>query len=139
MDGEMNATETVCRCGAIGRVAPPEEQRGDALMIEWRGGNVGEGRVALERWTRGATTCPGCQHRACVYVVSRCARGPDASVRAPGHDFGDVVVLPDPDRTARERSYARTSSAFGSAEPASPTSGTESAPFALAATRWPPQ
>ena len=66
--------DTVCRCGAIRRIVPLEKHhRGDGPMIEWRGGNIGEGRVALERWTKGATTCPGCQHRACVYVVSRSA------------------------------------------------------------------
>jgi hypothetical protein len=80
----MNGSHTVCSCGAIREVAPPDERRGDAAIIAWRGGNIGEGRVALERWARGATTCPACQHRACVYVVTRstAAKANVASARA---------------------------------------------------------
>ncbi len=83
MHTEMSGSDMVCSCGAIRHVAR-DGRRGDAAMIVWRGGNIGEGRVALERWTRGATTCPACQHRACVYVVMRSTAGKKdvASARA---------------------------------------------------------
>jgi hypothetical protein len=61
-----------CACGAIGKVLPPDagyERDLRVPLLQWRGGNVGEGRLAVESMTAAVSTCPECEHRSCVYVA----------------------------------------------------------------------
>jgi hypothetical protein len=68
-----------CACGAVGRLAPVEfnthssPSRGP--LLEWRGGRIGFGRIAVEDARTGASTCPACQHRACVFMLARTDAG----------------------------------------------------------------
>ncbi len=63
-----------CACGAIGRVLPPDFSYGrrDSLLplMQWCGGRVGRGRLAIEDARSGTTACPVCTHRASVVVLS---------------------------------------------------------------------
>jgi hypothetical protein len=74
LEREVDAMETQCMCGAVGRALPPALGRDAAdvpvSLLEWIGGNIGPGRTALEP-SRGVGRCPACQHRSCVYIVAR--------------------------------------------------------------------
>jgi len=65
--------EVTCVCGAVGRMLPPDAPYRAAKAREpltaWRGGRIGVGRIAVEDERRGPAACPGCQHRACVYML----------------------------------------------------------------------
>lgn len=66
--------EAKCACGAVGRVLPPDFAYGnrDARpLMQWHGGRVGLGRVAVEDARSGVTACPSCQHRASVFMVTQ--------------------------------------------------------------------
>ncbi len=67
-----------CSCGAVGQVLPPDfgyEPRDiRAPLMEWRGGAIGMGRVAVEPLPLGVTVCPACQHRACAFVKAGAGR-----------------------------------------------------------------
>jgi hypothetical protein len=64
-----------CGCGAVGRLLPPDfayrSRDGQKPLMEWRGGRVELGRLALEDAREGETSCPACQHRSCVFMLSR--------------------------------------------------------------------
>ena len=56
----------------MGRILQPDFEYGardGAPLMEWTGGHVGAGRVALEDARTGVTACPACQHRKCVFVL----------------------------------------------------------------------
>jgi hypothetical protein len=69
-----------CACGAIGLIVAP--QGGSAAgelripVVEWRGGDIGAGKIAVEAPPSPVNVCPRCEHRACVYVrcLSHAAR-----------------------------------------------------------------
>jgi hypothetical protein len=67
-----------CPCGAVGHVLPsdlgyePRDLR--THLMEWRGGSIGTGRVAVEVFPLDVTVCPVCQHRACAYVNATSGR-----------------------------------------------------------------
>jgi len=67
-----------CSCGAVGNVLPPDfgyEPRDIRTpLLEWRGGKVGAGRVAVELLPLGVSICPVCQRRACAYVKAAIGR-----------------------------------------------------------------
>ncbi len=64
-----------CGCGAVGRLLQPDfaygSREGQRPLMEWREGRVGFGRLALEDAREGETSCPACQHRSCVFMLSR--------------------------------------------------------------------
>ncbi len=63
-----------CACGAVGQVVPPDAgyEPGDVrpALVEWSGGSIGTGRVAVEELSPAASVCPACHRRACFYIVS---------------------------------------------------------------------
>jgi hypothetical protein len=66
---ECDAVTAVCACGAIGRILPPDFGYQDDVrmpLVEWRGGNIGDGRVAVEPLPASSSSCPGCHRRADV-------------------------------------------------------------------------
>jgi hypothetical protein len=66
--------ETRCACGAVGKVVPPDAGYGPSdarpALVEWSGGNIGPGRVAVEELSPGVSACPACQRRTCFYVAA---------------------------------------------------------------------
>jgi len=72
--GELESMEACCACGAMGRLRPldPANRQGDARipLMEWRGGKIDVGRLALENARPGVAACPACQHRACVFMLA---------------------------------------------------------------------
>jgi len=70
---ECDAVTAACACGAMGRILPPDfGYQDDACvpLVEWHGGNIGDGRVAVEPLPASRSVCPGCHRRADVYFVS---------------------------------------------------------------------
>jgi hypothetical protein len=70
--------ELVCKCGAVGRVLPPDfGYEGDVRtpLVQWSGGDVGPGRAAIEERVGSTGRCPACGRRACAYVEL----GPDVA------------------------------------------------------------
>jgi hypothetical protein len=55
-----------CACGAVGLVLPPDfgyDHDDHVPLVEWSGGDVGDGRVALESLPPTPDACPRCGHR----------------------------------------------------------------------------
>ena len=73
-------------CGAVGKLVPAGNERGSAggsgWRMEWRGGRIGIDKLALEDARTGVTTCPACQHRACVVMLA--PRAWDDAEQRPG-------------------------------------------------------
>lgn len=63
-----------CKCGAVGEIPPPHAayrpREASRPVIAWRGGNIDPRCVAVEELSSAVSCCPGCQHRACVYVLT---------------------------------------------------------------------
>jgi hypothetical protein len=56
----------------MGRILPPDfGYQDDACvpLVEWHGGNIGDGRVAVEPLPASRSSCPGCHRRADVYFM----------------------------------------------------------------------
>ena len=66
-----DAVAMQCACGAVGHVLPADagyERDIQESLVEWRGGNIGTRRVAVELLSASGSICPGCQPRHCAYV-----------------------------------------------------------------------
>ena len=78
--GRLPGMDPKCACGAVGQVVPPDAgyEPGDfrPALVEWSGGGIGAGRVAVEELSPTVSGCPACHRRACFYIVS------------PGHGGG---------------------------------------------------
>jgi hypothetical protein len=65
--------EPRCGCGAVGHVVPPdagyEPTDVRPALLEWTGGNIGTGRIAVEEASPGVSVCPVCHRRPCFYIV----------------------------------------------------------------------
>jgi hypothetical protein len=74
---EVRMMETTCACGAVGRFVTRGHHDGPArVSLEWRGGRIGVGKLAIEGARSGVTTCPACQHRRAVFMLSRDSSAP---------------------------------------------------------------
>ena len=65
-----------CACGATGRILPPDfgyECDVRVPLVEWHGGTIADGWVALEPLPTSMSICPGCQHRAGVCLIHHVA------------------------------------------------------------------
>lgn len=61
-----------CACGATGRILPPDfgyECDVRVPLVEWHGGTIGDGWVALEPLPTSMSICPGCQPRAGACLI----------------------------------------------------------------------
>ena len=66
--------EPACACGATGKIVfpsgDPPASNGQGVL-EWRGGRIGSGLLALEQPREGVAACPACQHRPSVFMLAR--------------------------------------------------------------------
>jgi hypothetical protein len=67
--------EARCVCGAVDLGLEPDFTYGlrdsGTPVMQWRGGLGGPGRVALEDALTGVEACPACQHRKCIFMISK--------------------------------------------------------------------
>lgn len=69
---ECGAVTAVCACGAIGRILPPDfgyQYDVRVPLVEWHGGNIGDGWVAVEPLPASRSSCPGCHRRADAHFM----------------------------------------------------------------------
>ncbi len=72
-----------CACGAVAKLVSSDAgggpSGGGVWHVEWSGGRIGFDKLAVEDARIGATACPACQHRACVFMLARHARAAAAA------------------------------------------------------------